>query len=154
MISTENFEEIISAIYEFEKLPEDWNLQCALKIENIAIKRAIRFLHVLNEKGILRVGTSSQHVEVVNLSLTEKSINEPSINYGDLTIYPTTEGGITFSWSCWFVFSKVIIPPEKTQGVLYECVSLNDTYAYEIDKEGKSFDYWEIAEILHDHLPY
>ena len=101
-ISPEAFRDIKNGITTLAELSDNWDGKAALPIENSAIKRSIRFLHLMNNRGEL------------------SDLNVPDVN-------GTPEGGVALKWWWEASFFDVIIPPENSMEIYYQEGMIDDS---------------------------
>jgi hypothetical protein len=111
--------DVIKCILTFSELEVNWDAQGALPIEQVCIQKAIRLLHIMNEKGILK--------DAGDKILESKGY----VEYDNLTCSCTSVGGIQlvlFYSSCVTTEITVVIPPDEGEPLYYACNSyLYDT---------------------------
>lgn len=140
-ISSENFNKVVDAVYDFGKLPANWDKDGALKIENTVIDRAIQLLYAIKKKGLLihkdgnpffeKYPTEEEMEETIAILKEEYRDDElyepflecisPSIRHHVMTIWPEPLGSIEFLWG-WTIDTQahVTIPIKKNQTIEYE----------------------------------
>ena len=171
-ISPETFKKIVEAVYDFGKLPANWDKHSAVKIEKTVIDRAIKLLHALKKKGLLihrnesplihKYPTDEEMEETINILKEDYREDElyepflraisPNIYYHVMQIWPETSGSIGFGWG-WSIKTEasVTIPAEKNRAIEYE-IGYRDkrdwTYKLVITEKGNSFIYDEVVKIV------
>ena len=174
IISSENFRKIIDGIYEFEKLPVNWDKHAAARIENSVITRAILLINAVKEKGliiekypwprIVKLATDDEIERVTNDLKKDYRDNEfyepfleaicPKIVHHGMEIIPTPEGSVEFGWGC-HTSTTVTIPVEENQGIKYEIGYFDQTlshFPYVLCEKGRLFDCDEITNLVYDNF--
>lgn len=106
--------ELKKEISSLANLPEDWDNVAALPIDQCAIRRAIQFVHLLNNRNAFSL------------------IDGPNVQ-------PTPEGGVSLGWgTAWGDWYAVRIPPYDGLPICYEAGGENSDPS-EYDTESRRY---------------